>query len=180
MARMEDEHAKAWQVFEKNSVEARGQLSVQLAWARPAVFGIEELGNRLKGTEDAIDKYFQATKKYRRIEKLWRKQKKRAAGAREQIAAIATEQEKKAADERAAVAATAASPPDDKRKENGKRKRSGEDDEARSVSKKTRKGAEEQNRGLVTAEKQEQDESGATRRSARLVSGKTGKAASRS
>ncbi|KAM3524040.1 hypothetical protein NHJ13051_004753 [Beauveria bassiana] len=121
--------SKHGKFFEKISVEARGQLSVQLAWARPAVFGIEELGNRLKGTEDAIDK----------------KQKKRAAWAREQIAAIATEQEKKAADERAAVTATAASPPDDKRKENGKRKRSGEDDEARSVSKKTRKGAEEQN-----------------------------------
>ncbi|PMB70133.1 hypothetical protein BM221_004782 [Beauveria bassiana] len=135
MARMEDEHAKAWQVFEKSLWRLEANYPYNLPGQGPL----------LKGTKNAIDKYFQATKKYRRIEKLWRKQKKRAAWAREQIAAIATEQEKKAADERAAVAATAASPPDDKRKENGKRKRSGEDDEARSVSKKTRKGAEEQN-----------------------------------
>ncbi|KAM3524310.1 hypothetical protein MY4038_007810 [Beauveria bassiana] len=129
-----------------SAISTNGKIVMQASWPGWKT-SMPKHGKFLKNlcTKNAIDKYSQATKKYRRIEKLWRKQKKRAAWAREQIAAIATEQEKKAADERAAVAATAASPPDDKRKENGKRKRSGEDDEARSVSKKTRKGAEEQN-----------------------------------
>ncbi|OAA39634.1 ankyrin 2,3/unc44 [Beauveria brongniartii RCEF 3172] len=189
MARMEDEHAKAWQAFDEHlrRIKANGPSHLLKDWPNtdPLVVEIANLRNKLQGTEVEIDTYFQATKEYRRNEKLWRKQKKRAAWAREQIAAIAMEQEKKAADERAAgngggCGGGAGSPPDDKSKGNGKRKRSGQVDEARPVSKKARKGAREQGRGLVTAEKQKQDESGATRSSARLISGKTKKAAPRS
>ncbi|KAM3510341.1 hypothetical protein MY11210_005959 [Beauveria gryllotalpidicola] len=187
MARMEDEHAKAWEDFDESLWRLKADdpsnfPGQRLPMAKPPLVEIAELKTRLKGTEDAIDSYVKATRKYRRNEKLWMKQKKRAAWAREQIAAIATEQEKKAAEERADVAAAAAGPGDDKRKKKGKRKRSGQVDEAQPVSKKAKRGAEEEqsSRGLVSAEKQKQDESGATRRSARLASGKTRKAAPRS